>query len=284
MEGVKDAVQYTKITAKHDLLDLRLDELWRYRDLILLLTKRSFVITYKQTILGPLWLFLNPLLTSVVYVVLFGNIAKLSTDGVPQLLFYLTGNAVWSFFAACVTTNAATFTENARLFGKVYFPRLVSPVSNVLGAMIRFGIQMLLVLGFLAYYAVAGLVHPHWLAWLSLPLVLLQLGVLGMGVGIIVSSLTTKYRDLSVLVSFGVSLWMYATPVVYPLSTVTGPLRKLLLLNPVTAPVELFRWAVLGVGSVSAKYLAASWIVTLAAVFCGVVIFNKVERTFMDTV
>lgn len=277
-------MQHTQISAKHNLFDLKLEEVWRYRDLIFLFTKRSFVVSYKQTILGPLWLFINPLLTSVVYVVLFGNIAHLGTDGVPQLLFYLTGTALWTFFSDCVTKNAATFTDNANLFGKVYFPRLVMPISHVLGGAVRFGIQMLLVLALLAYYLITGAVHPHWGALPAALLSLLQMGLLGMGVGIVISSLTTKYRDLSVLVGFGVSLWMYATPVVYPLSTVSGNLRTLILLNPVTAPTELFRYAVLGVGSVSAKHLALSWAITILAALAGVVIFNRVERTFVDTV
>ena len=277
-------MRHTQISAKHALFDLKLGEVWQYRDLILLFTRRSFVVTYKQTILGPLWLFINPLLTSVVYVVLFGNIAHLSTDGVPQLLFYLTGTALWTFFSDCVTRNARTFSDNANLFGKVYFPRLVMPISNVLGDVIRFAIQMLLVLALLVYFIARSAVHPHWGAWLAIPLVLLQLGLMGMGVGIIISSLTTKYRDLSILVSFGVSLWMYATPVVYPLSAVEGTLRQVLLLNPVTAPMELFRYAVLGTGSVSTGFLVLSWVFTVLAALAGIVIFNKVERTFMDTV
>ena len=277
-------MRHTQISAKHALFDLKLGEVWRYRDLILLFTRRSFVVSYKQTILGPMWLFINPLLTSVVYVVLFGNIAHLSTDGVPQLLFYLTGTAMWTFFSDCVTRNARTFTDNANLFGKVYFPRLVMPISNVLSDVIRFAIQMLLVLALLVYYIASGDVHPHWGAWLAVPIVLFQLGVMGMGVGVIISSLTTKYRDLSILVSFGVSLWMYATPVVYPLSAVEGPLRQVLLLNPATAPMELFRYAVLGKGGVTAGYLALSWVFTILVLLAGIVIFNKVERTFMDTV
>lgn len=277
-------MQYTHISAEHRLFDLKLDELWQYRELVWLFTKRSFIVPYKQTILGPLWLFIHPLLTSIVHLVLFGNIAKLSTDGIPQLLFYLGGNAVWNYFANCVTHNASTFVNNANLFGKVYFPRLAIPVSNVLGDLIRFGIQMLLVLALLAYYLIRGLVTPNFLAWLGLPLMLVQLGLLGMGVGMIISSLTTRYRDLSVLVSFGVSLWMYATPVVYPLSTVSGTLRTILLCNPVTAPVEFFRYAVLGVGCVSVSSMAFSWAVTVLVAFVGLLIFSRVERTFMDTV
>ena len=277
-------MQHTHISAKHSLFDLKLKEFWQYRDLVWLFTRRSFMVSYMQTILGPLWLFINPLLTSITYVVLFGNIAKLSTDGVPQFLFYLSGNAVWTFFSGCVTTNASTFTNNAYLFGKVYFPRLVMPVSNVLSKLILFGIQMLMVLVLLLWYTVRGTVAPLWKYWLLLPVLLIWLGVLGMGVGIIISSLTTKYRDLHVLVEFGMSLWMYATPVVYPLSTVNAGLRRILLLNPVTPVVELYRRILLGVGQVDIPYLLYSLLVTLVIALAGVLIFTHVERTFMDTV
>jgi len=277
-------MQHTHISAKHSLFDLKLKEFWQYRDLVWLFTRRSFMVSYMQTILGPLWLFINPLLTSITYVVLFGNIAKLSTDGVPQLLFYLSGNAVWTFFSGCVTTNASTFTNNAYLFGKVYFPRLVMPVSNVLSKLILFGIQMLMVLVLLLWYTVRGTVAPLWKYWLLLPVLLIWLGVLGMGVGIIISSLTTKYRDLHVLVEFGMSLWMYATPVVYPLSTVNAGLRRILLLNPVSPVVELYRRILLGVGQVDGTYLLYSLLVTLVIALAGVLIFTHVERTFMDTV
>lgn len=276
--------QHVHISARHNLLDLKLKEVWQYRDLIFLFTKRAFAVSYKQTVLGPLWLFLSPLLTSGMYVVLFGSIAKLSTDGLPQLLFYLSGNAIWGYFSACVSGNASTFTGNAHLFGKVYFPRLVIPLSRVLSSCIRFGIQMLLVLALLGYYTVIGVVSPHWLGWLLLPLILLHLGIMGMGIGILISSMTTKYRDLSVLVGFGIQLWMYATPVVYPLSTVSEPLRTLIQLNPVTAPIELFRCLVLGVGTVSAVSLAGSAVFAAAAAVLGIVVFNKVERNFLDTV
>ena len=277
-------MQHTHISADHRLLDLKLDEVWQYRGLIWLFTKRSFVVTYKQTILGPLWLFLVPLMTGIVYVLLFGSIAKLSTDGVPQLLFYMTGNAMWTFFASCVTKCAGTFTDNANLFGKVYFPRLVLPLSDVLGNALHFAIQMLMVFALLVFYVIRGMVFPRAAAFLLIPLLLIQLGILGMGIGIIISSMTTKYRDLRVLVSFGVTLWMYATPVVYPLSAVSEPLRSLLLLNPVTTPMELFRYAVLGVGTVSPGALLYSLLFTAAAALFGMIIFNKVERTFLDTV
>lgn len=277
-------MQHTHISAKQGLFDLKLRELWQYRDLIWLFTRRSFIVTYTQTILGPLWLIISPLLTGITYVVLFGNIAKLSTDGVPQLLFYLSGHAVWSFFSVCVVKNASTFTNNAYLFGKVYFPRLVIPVSNVLGNAILFLIQMLLVFALLLWYSFQGLIHPQWHIWILLPLLLLLLGVMGMGTGLIISSLTTKYRDLRVLLDFGMTLWMYATPVVYPLSAVDAGLRRFLLVNPVSPVIELFRFILFGVGDVSPASLAYSCFFTVAAALAGIIIFNRVERTFMDTV
>ena len=277
-------MQHTHISAKQGLFDLKLRELWQYRDLIWLFTRRSFIVTYTQTILGPLWLIISPLLTGITYVVLFGNIAKLSTDGVPQLLFYLSGHAVWSFFSGCVVKNASTFTNNAYLFGKVYFPRLVIPVSNVLGNAILFLIQMLLVFALLLWYSFQGLIHPQWHIWILLPLLLLLLGVMGMGTGLIISSLTTKYRDLRVLLDFGMTLWMYATPVVYPLSAVDAGLRRFLLVNPVSPVIELFRFILFGVGDVSPASLAYSCFFTVAAALAGIIIFNRVERTFMDTV
>ena len=221
----------------------------------------------------------------VVYMVVFGNIAKLGTDGIPQLLFYLSGNALWSYFASCLNGNAATFTSNARLFGKVYFPRLTVPISNVLCSVIRFGIQMLLVVILLGYYIWKGAVSPHWEALLLIFLLLLWLGCMGMGVGILISSVTTKYRDLSVLVGFGMSLWMYGTPVVYPMSILPeGILKKIILLNPVTAPMEMFRYILLGEGSILPVSIGVSLLFTILVMLGGIVVFNKVERTFMDTV
>lgn len=276
---------YSLITAKHNLLDLNLREVWKYRDLIWLFTTRSFALTYKQTVLGPAWVFLNPLISSLIYAFVFGGIAGIGTDGIPQILFYLAGNAVWILFSNCVTKNATTFTANASVFGKVYFPRLTVPISNVLASIIQFGVQMALVLIFLVFYVIQGSVHPVWWAWLLIPLVLIHLGIMGLGFGIIISSLTTKYRDLSILVTFGVQLWMYITPIVYPLSQLgDGWMRRILLLNPVTAPVEVFRYALLGAGSIMPGYLIYSWIFTIVIALIGIIIFNKVEKTFMDTV
>ena len=277
-------MQHTHISAKSKLFSLKLDELWNYRELVWLFTKRSLVVAYKQTILGPAWLIINPLLTSIMHLILFGSIARLSTDGVPQLLFYFSSNAIWNYFANCLTSCSTTFIHNAHLFGKVYYPRLVMPVSYVLSNLIRFFIQMLLAIILLFWFMLQGQVHPGLLCLLAIPLVLLILGMMGMGFGIIISSLTTKYRDLNVLVSFGVSLWMYGTPVVYPLSATSGLLRKLLLFNPVTAPVELYRRTLLGAGTVSPAMIFYSILVAFAVLLLGIIIFNKVERTFMDTI
>lgn len=276
---------HTHISASHKWFDLKLDEVWRYRDLIILFTKRSFAVSYKQTILGPLWLFINPFLTSIVYTILFGNIAKLSTDGLPQILFYLASNALWSLFSVCLTNNASTFTGNAGLFGKIYFPRLTVPISNVFTAIIRFGITMSMVLVILAFYCITGAVSPNWIYWLLIPFILIWIGALGMECGIIISSMTTKYRDLSVLVSFGVSLWMYATPVVYPLSQLPeGTLKTIIEINPVSAPIELFRFAVLGKGTIVPWSIALSAGFTVVVGLLAIVVFNKVERSFIDTV
>lgn len=278
--------KYSKlITSEHKWFELNLKDVWSYRDLIWLFTKRSFVVTYKQTILGPLWIFLNPLISSLMYAFVFGGIAGIETDGIPQLLFYLSGNAIWLFFSASLTKNASTFVSNANVFGKVYFPRLTIPVSNVLSSVIQFFVQMILVLLFLVYFLATGAVSPNWGAWLLMPVVLVHLGLLGLGFGIIISSMTTKYRDLSILVGFGVQLWMYATPIVYPMSTLgDGLMKTLLMINPVTQPVELFRYALLGVGTVNWTYYGLSWALTLAVTLLGIMIFNKVEKTFMDTV
>lgn len=276
---------HTHITATHRWFDLNLKEVWQYKDLIWLFTKRSFALTYKQTVLGPAWIFLNPFLTSIIYTFVFGGIAGMSTDGVPQILFYLCSNAIWTFFSSSVTKNATTFTGNANVFGKVYFPRLTMPISNVLSSLIQFFVQMLLVAAFLIYYVITKEVQPNWSAMPLVLLSLLELGIMGLGVGIIISSLTTKYRDLAILVTFGVQLWMYATPIVYPLSQLgEGRMRTLLELNPVTAPVEMFRYALLGHGSFNMSQIIISWAFTLVVIVTGIMIFNRVEKTFMDTV
>lgn len=276
---------HSHITAEHKWFDLKLKEVWKYKDLIWLFTKRSFVIKYKQTVLGPAWLFISPIMTSLIYTFVFGGIAQMSTDGVPQILFYLTGTAIWTYFSTIVTTNATTFTANANVFGKVYFPRLTMPISNILSSLIQFLIQMIMVIIFLVIFVIQGEVSPNWWAFVLIPGVLVHLGIMGLGFGVIISSMTTKYRDLSILVGFGVSLWMYATPIVYPLSQLgDGIMKTILMINPVTMPVEIFRYAILGQGTINYVYLAVSWAVTIFVAVFGIMVFNKVERNFMDTV
>ena len=264
--------------------DLHLGDLWRYRDLVWMFVWRDFVAYYKQTILGPLWYLIQPILTTVVFTVIFGNIAQLSTDGLPPFLFYLAGNTVWTYFSASLTSTSNTFTGNAGLFGKVYFPRLAMPLSVVISQIISFGIRFLVFLGFLIYFMLSGSdVHPNW--WiLSLPVLLLIMAGLGLGLGIIVSSLTTKYRDLQQLVTFGVQLLMYGTPVIYPLSSITGGWRWLILANPMTPVVEVFRLAFLGTSAMSPIYLLYSLVFMFLVLLIGVLIFNRVENNFMDTV
>ncbi len=264
--------------------DLRLGELWRYRDLVWLFVWRDFVAYYKQTVLGPLWYLIQPIMTTGVFTIIFGNIAQLSTDGLPPFLFYLAGNTVWTYFSASLTSTSSTFTSNAGLFGKVYFPRLVIPLSIVISQIISFGLRFLVFLGFLIYFMSAGSdVRPNW--WiLILPFQLVIMAGLGLGLGIIVSSLTTKYRDLQQLVAFGAQLLMYGTPVIYPLSSITGGWRWLILANPMTPVVESFRLAFLGTSAMSPVYLLYSLGFTFVVLLIGVLIFNRVENNFMDTV
>lgn len=264
--------------------DLQLGDVWRYRDLILLFVWRDFVAYYKQTILGPLWYLIQPILTTVVFTVIFGNIAKLPTDGLPPFLFYLAGNTVWVYFSACVTSTSDTFAGNAAIFGKVYFPRLSVPISVVLSNLISFGIRMGVFLGFLIYFVLKGAaVQVTWWA-LLLPVQLIIMAGLGLGFGIIISSLTTKYRDLQQLVGFGVQLMMYGTPVIYPLSSVGVSWKWLLIANPMTPVVEVFRLAFLGTSGLEPVYLIYSFIFMVVMLLIGIVAFNHVENTFMDTI
>lgn len=283
--SIEQSKHHIHISSKQKLFKLNLRETWQYRDLIVLFTKRTFALTYKQTILGPAWVFLNPLISSLIYAFVFGGIAGIPTDGIPSILFYMSSNAFWILFSTCVTQNASTFTTNASVFGKVYFPRLTMPLSNVLSSIIQFFIQMILVMFFFLYYLIQGQVHPNWWAWFLIPLLILHVSILGLGVGIIISSLTTKYRDLSILVTFGISLWMYITPIVYPLSTLgDGLLKKVFMINPVTPIVEVFRYALLGNGTVDIIYYLISIAITIVVLVGGIIIFNKVEKNFMDTV
>ncbi len=273
------------ITSKRKKFELNLKEVWQYKDLIVLFTKRNFTVKYTQTILGPLWIFISPFITSVMHSLVFGNIAKIGTNGIPHLLFYLTSNAIWAYFAECVNKNSHTFTGNAGVFGKVYFPRLTVPISNILSGIIQFFVQMILIGSFLFYYVCKNIISLNILNWLFIPLVLIHLGILSLGVGIIISSLTTKYRDLNFLVGYGIQLWMYGTPIVYPLSQISeGWLKQLILINPVTMPVEVFRYALLGQGIIIPQYLVLSWVITILSALVGILLFNRTEKTFMDTV
>ncbi|MGN0251602.1 MAG: ABC transporter permease [Oliverpabstia sp.] len=273
----------TVIRPKNKLFDLKLKELWQYRDLIVMFVKRDFKTMYKQTILGPLWIIINPILTTLMQVLVFGNIADISTDGMPQFLFYMAGNTVWLYFSSCLIKTSTTFTANAAVFGKVYFPRLVTPISIVISGLISFGVQFSIFLVTDIYYTVNGMVHPGLLVLIT-PLLVIELALLGMGCGIIISALTTKYRDLAVLVTFGVQLWMYGSAIIFPVSSLPEKWAHLLMLNPVVPIVEAFRYAYTGHGTFSIKYLGIGAIVTFVILFVGIVIFNKVEKTFMDTV
>jgi lipopolysaccharide transport system permease protein len=278
--------QWTEvIKPKTGLFDLRLGELWRYRDLIMMFVRREFVSVYKQTILGPLWFFLQPLLTTVMFIIIFGRVAKLSTDGMPMVIFYLAGITIWNYFSITLTSTASTFAGNAHIFGKVYFPRLTMPLSIVISNLVRFLIQFSLFLAVWIYYLInrGDVIHPNWIILLT-PILLIMMGVLSLGLGLIFSSLTTKYRDLSMLLAFGVQLLMYATPVIYPLSAVPEKYKWLIVANPITSIVESFRYAFLGSGSFSWLYLSYSLVVALVILFFGIIIFNKVEKTFIDVV
>ncbi|MHB9034790.1 MAG: ABC transporter permease, partial [Anaerolineae bacterium] len=279
-----ELVQYQPMTdwdlliqPRRRLLDLRLGELWRYRDLVMLFVRRDFVSVYKQTILGPLWYLIQPLLTTLTFTVIFGNIAKLPTDGLPQFLFYMSGTVIWSYFAECLTKTSNTFVQNSNLFGKVYFPRLAVPVSILISNLITFAIQFAFFLLFVAYFAIrGGALHPNW--WmLATPLLILNMAGLGLGFGILISAMTTKYRDLRFLVQFGVTLLMYATPVIYPVSSIPERFQVYIKANPMTPIVETFRYAFLGAGTVKPLELVYSFGFMVVIVVIGSVVFNRVE-------
>lgn len=271
------------IVSKKGWFDIDFKELWRYRDLILLFVNRNFISQYKQTILGPAWAIIQPLLTTVIFTVVFGSMAGLSADGVPSFLFYMSGTILWTYFSNCLTKTASTFTANARILGKVYFPRLVMPISTVLTNLISLAIQFAMFLCFLAYYVIRGEVRPSGYV-LLLPLLVLQTALLSLGSGIIVSALTTKYRDLQMLVSFGVQLWMYGTPVAYDIRIIPAKYMRFYMLNPMTPIINVFRKALLGIGRFQPGYYLCGWVVTIFITFIGIVLFNHVEKTFMDTV
>jgi lipopolysaccharide transport system permease protein len=272
------------ITPRKKWYDLQLRDVWRYRDLIALFVRRDFVAKYKQTILGPLWFLIQPLLTSLVFTVIFGNIAQLPTDELPQLLFYMSGTVLWNYFSSCLVSTSETFIANAHLFGKVYFPRLVMPISIVISNLITFAIQFVFFLAFFLFFFLQDSNITFTLWALSLPYLVFLMAGLGLGFGIIISSMTTKYRDLRYLVSFGVSLWMYGTPVIYPVSSIPEGWRWVANINPVTPIIETFRMGFLGQGNATWLGLGYSTLFMLVVTFLGVVIFNRVEKTFIDTV
>jgi lipopolysaccharide transport system permease protein len=273
-----------EITSEHSLLDLKLKDTWEYRDLLWLLVRRDFVSFYKQTILGPLWFFIQPLFITLIYTFVFGNIAGISTDGLPKPLFYMAGITAWNYFADCIIKTSTVFRDNANIFGKVYFPRLIMPLSIVISNLVRFGVQMLLFFGFIGYYAfMKAAIHPN-IYLLLFPVVVLLMAALGLGSGMIISSLTTKYRDLAFLVTFGIQLLMYATTVIYPLSAAPAQYKWLIIANPMTPIIETFRYGFLDTGSFSWGMLGYTTAFALVVLIAGTIVFTKVEKDFVDTV
>ncbi len=277
--------EWTQIIEPHGhVFDLKLKELWKYRDLIYLFVHRDFVAQYKQTILGPAWHFIQPLFTTITFTIIFGKIAQMSTDGVPPFIFYMAGIVIWTYFSGVLTATSSTFTGNAGLFGKVYFPRLAVPVAHLFSKLIAFAIQYIFFLIFLGYFIWKGAgIHPN--VWvLATPVLLLMMAALGFGLGMIISALTTKYRDLTVLVGFGIQLFMYVSPIIYPLSTLPDKWRFWMGLNPVAPIIEMYRYSYLGAGSIDLAMFGVSFIVISVILLLGIIMFNKTERTFLDTV
>lgn len=272
------------ITPQTSLFDLKIKEIWRYRDLLILFVRRDFVAKYKQTILGPAWFFIQPLFQTIMFTFIFGNLAGLSTDGAPKGIFYLAGVTAWNYFANCLRTTSNVFTVNASLFGKVYFPRAVTPISIVISNLIQFGIGMILFLAVYFYYIAIGRdIQPN-ITLLLFPLLVVLMGIMGLGLGMIVSAMTTKYRDMQHLIQFGVQLLMYATPVVYPISAIPDKYQWIIMANPMSGIIEAFKYGFLGTGALSWPLLAYSLIFTIVIFIFGLMVFNKTEKNFMDTV
>lgn len=269
------------------LFDLKFNDLWNYRDLLVMFVKRDFVSFYKQTVLGPLWFFIQPIFTTIVFTFVFGNLAGISTDGLPQQLFYLTGITSWNYFSDCLTKTSTVFKDNANIFGKVYFPRLIMPLSIVVSNLVRFGVQLLLLIFMMIYFcffSVQGSDFHVTYAILFFPLLVLLMALLGLGLGLIITAITTKYKDLTFLVTFGVQLLMYGTTVIYPLSSAPEKYKKIIELNPMTSIIEAFRYAFLGKGEFTFWSIGYSIIITLIVLFFGILIFNKTEKNFVDTI
>lgn len=266
------------------LFDLKFNDLWRYRDLLLMFVKRDFVSFYKQTILGPLWFFIQPIFTTLVFTFVFGNLAGISTDGLPQYLFYLSGITAWNYFSECLTKTSTVFRDNAGIFGKVYFPRLIMPLSIVVSNLVRFGVQLLLLIVMMVYFGIKGAHFQVTPAIVCFPLLVILMALLGLGLGLIITAMTTKYRDLTFLVTFGVQLLMYGTTVIYPLSAAPEKYRMIIELNPMTGIIEAFRYCFLGKGEFTLASLGYSTICTLVVMLLGIIIFNKTEKNFVDTI
>jgi lipopolysaccharide transport system permease protein len=272
------------ISPRDKLLDLRLKEVWQYRDLLMIFVYRDFVTVYKQTILGPLWFFIQPFLTTIVFTVIFGSIAKIPTDGLPPMLFYLAGVTSWNYFSGCFQKTSNTFVNNAGIFGKVFFPRVITPLSVVISNLILFSIQFLLFLLVMFYFMLKGAnVHPN-ITILLLPWLIVLMGIMGLGFGMLVSAMTTKYRDLQFLIQFGIQLLMYATPVIYPISSIPAKYHWILIANPMTSVIETFRYSFLGAGTFNWYSLLYSTVFTTFIFFLGLIVFNRTEKNFMDTV
>lgn len=274
----------TVIKPKNKLFDVDFKEIWRYRDLFSLFVKRDIITQYKQTILGPTWFFVQPAITTIMYMLVFGGIAKIPTDGLPEQLFYLAGIVCWGYFSDCLNKTSSTFTTNQGIFGKVYFPRLIVPLSTIASNLLRMAIQMTLFIGVYIYFLVIGVKVAPTIYILLLPLLVLMMAGLSLGFGIIISSLTTKYRDLTILFTFVVQLWMYATPIIYPLSYMSPRKQMFMALNPLTSIVEAFKYGTMGVGTFSWGQLGYSFGFMVVLLAIGIVVFNKVQRSFMDTV
>lgn len=271
------------IESKHSLFDINLKELWHYRDLLVLFVRRDFVTVYKQTILGPLWFFIQPLLTTITFTIIFGNVAQLSTDGAPKIIFYMAGITLWNYFSTCLTTVSGVFNANASIFGKVYFPRLIMPLTVVISNLMKFGVQFFLFLSFVVYFFLQGKIQPNiWM--LVTPLVVILMALISMGIGLILSSMTTKYKDLNQLISFGVQLLMYASPVIYPSSSVPSAYQWVVELNPLVSLFDFMRYAYLGAGTFEFSNFIYPSIFSIVILTIGVLIFNKTQKTFMDTV
>ena len=271
------------IESKHSLLDINLNEIWHYRDLLVLFVRRDFVTVYKQTILGPLWFFIQPILTTITFTIIFGNVAQLSTDGAPKLVFYMAGITLWNYFSTCLTSVSAVFNANAGIFGKVYFPRLIMPLTIVISNLMKFGVQFSLFICFVLYYYSKGEILPNW--WILLtPLIILLMALISMGIGLILSSMTTKYKDLNQLISFGIQLFMYATPVIYPSSSVPLNYAWVAELNPLVGLFDYMRYAYLGIGTFSVESLLYPSLFSIIILMLGVLVFNRTQKTFMDTV